>query len=157
MAQEVSDNNESGNSLKFYVIEATDTLIPFSYIFPSIDKDSVGSNMSIEDKRYPLYNSGVLEPGLTRVWYEILLKLTSSKSDFQINKHDLIIDVGGNFGYFSLLGASCSNDQRKYKVLTFEPVLNFSSSILFMFCLKIYVIHLLYNSVFSFGTQYFIK
>ena len=79
------------------------------------------------DKRYPLFNDGVLEPGLTRVWYEILLRLGSPGTE--LDAADLIIDVGGNFGYFSLLGASCSSNLRKYKVLTFEPVLNFSSGI----------------------------
>lgn len=134
---------------RFYYIKSTDTLVPFSYLFPAGDKDSAGevlhphlnagapqaSEVSV-DRKFPLYNGGVLEPGLSRLWYEILV-YRSGPAHTDGGKR-VVIDVGGNFGYYALLGASCnrlgvnsassaSTLFNPIEVLTFEPVLNFSN------------------------------
>jgi len=145
---------------RFYVIEATDTLpapatpLTFSYLFPGADADSVGSEdndsnfsggaylsiparPSTEYAGYPLYNRGVIEPGLTRIWYDILL--TRAFQSSPQSRQQIVVDVGGNFGYYSLLGASMNRvapsylmgpgaaSGQSYKVVSFEPVGNFSA------------------------------
>lgn len=157
--------------MRFYVIDATDTLTTeawpytFSYLFPSTDVDSVGSGggvsaylsiparPSADHLGYPLYNRGVIEPGLTRIWYDVLLNRISESSPLvgpggaRITQQ-IVVDVGGNFGYYSLLGASMNRMTRakdrvpatsgsspmSYKVVVFEPVSNFSAGKLSRIC-----------------------
>lgn len=109
----------------------------FSYAFPLADQDS----------RKGVLPYKVLEPGLTRVWYNILsgrisgggvdLCAPTRVSDDAANpnpnpalvEQEVIIDVGGNFGYYSLLGASCG-----YNVISFEPVPHFQKSTYYIVC-----------------------
>jgi hypothetical protein len=97
----------------------TVTPLPFIYAFPSHDLDSIEGP--------GLYR--ILEPGLTDVWFKIIETYknnidvinTDIYSSSKLNKQKpLCIDVGGNFGYYSLLASSLGCD-----VIVFEPVPSF--------------------------------
>lgn len=79
-------------------MRSMNTPVPFVYLYPPSDQDSqVGPELH-----------GVLEPGLTMVWAHILK---------QRRRDGIVIDVGGNFGYYALVGTTLGHD-----VVTFEPV-----------------------------------
>ncbi|GAX85607.1 hypothetical protein CEUSTIGMA_g13022.t1 [Chlamydomonas eustigma] len=83
-------------------------VLPFAFAYTDPKKDV--------DVSHHFETSGVVERGITKVFYNIF-KGRCFRSD---GRRALFVDVGGNFGWFSILAASMG-----CRVIVFEPVPQF--------------------------------
>lgn len=113
----VRDLRERGVTLN---VRATKTPLPFwmPYTDPAADIDVSGQMADIS----------LIEPGLSWVWYKILKdgclnsNHSSSGGDGDGDGRALVLDVGANFGYYSLMSAAMG-----CRVIAWEPVPKFAA------------------------------
>lgn len=91
-------------------MRSTATPVPFwmPYTDPSLDVDVSGQMAEV----------GLIEPGLTWVWHKLLKKGCGGLH----GARGLVLDIGANFGYYSLMSAAMG-----CRVVAWEPVPKFSA------------------------------
>lgn len=91
-------------------VRSTATPVPFwmPYTDPGADVDVSGQ----------MHELGLIEPGLTWIWHKVLKARCAAQPDGRA----LVLDIGGNFGYYSLLAASMG-----CRVIAWEPVPKFAA------------------------------
>jgi len=70
------------------------------------------------DVSHMVYHGGVLEPLISFTWYKLLRE--------RCRNRELVLDVGGNFGWYTVLAASLG-----CRVITWEPVPRFRAFLLY--------------------------